>query len=71
MGYAGVIDEFMLGDDLLVAPVMQKGARERKVVVPPGRWLADDGAEVVGPCEMSVLSPLARLTVLNRYHRLF
>ena len=61
MGYAGVIDEFMLGDDLLVAPVMQKGARERKVVVPPGRWLADDGAEVVGPCEMSVSAPLARL----------
>jgi len=61
MGYAGVIDEFMLGDDILVAPVMKKGAMERKVVVPPGRWLADDGAEVVGPCEVTVSVPLARL----------
>ena len=61
MGYAGVIDEFMIGDDLLVAPVMKKGARERKVVVPSGRWLADDGSEVIGPCETSVSAPLSRL----------
>ena len=61
MGYAGIIDEFMIGDGLLVAPVMEKGARGWKVGVPPGRWIADDGAEVVGPCEISVSAPLARL----------
>ena len=61
MGYAGVIDEFMMGDDLLVAPVIRKGAKERTVVLPPGRWLADDGVEVVGPCKTVVSAPLSRL----------
>ena len=36
-GYAGVIDEFMMGDDLLVAPILEKGAVTRKVVLPPGK----------------------------------
>lgn len=31
-------DQFLLGDSLLVAPVMAKGVREVEVVLPPGRW---------------------------------
>lgn len=31
-------DEFLVGDDLLVAPVLEKGARSRTVVFPPGKW---------------------------------
>ena len=61
MGYADVKDEFMMGDDLLVAPVVEKGATSRKVLVPPGRWSADDGQEVVGPCEVVVSTPLTRI----------
>ena len=61
MGYAEITDEFMMGDDLLVAPVMEKGAKSRKVVVPPGRWRADDGQEVVGPCVIEVPVSLSRL----------
>lgn len=34
-GYAEVLDEFMMGGDLLVAPVMEKGAVARKVVRSP------------------------------------
>jgi alpha-glucosidase len=37
---AAVGDQFLLGDDLLVAPVLERGARERRVVFPPGRWRA-------------------------------
>ena len=66
MGYAEIKDEFMMGDDLLVAPVMEKGAKSRKVVVPPGRWRADDGQEVVGPCEIDVAAPLSRLPHFQR-----
>jgi alpha-D-xyloside xylohydrolase len=32
-------DSYMLGDYLLVAPVIERGARERALVVPPGRFI--------------------------------
>ena len=32
-------DEYLLGPDLLVAPVLDPGARERGVYLPPGRWI--------------------------------
>ena len=60
-GYAHVIDEFMMGEDLLVAPVLKKGVASREVVLPPGLWLADDGATFNGPCTITVQTPLARL----------
>jgi alpha-glucosidase (family GH31 glycosyl hydrolase) len=32
-------DEYMLGPDLLVAPVLEPGARTRSVYLPRGRWV--------------------------------
>ena len=61
MGYAGVKDEFMMGDRLLVAPVITKGAVERKVVIPPGKWRDADGKVFAGPAEVVVPAPLAKL----------
>ena len=61
MGYAGVKDEFMMGDWLLVAPVIEKGAVERKVVIPPGKWRDADGKVFAGPAEVVVSAPLAKL----------
>ena len=34
----GVMDEFMLGTGVLVAPVIEKGATERNIYLPPGKW---------------------------------
>ncbi len=65
-GYEDVLDEFLLGPDILVAPVVEKGARERRVVVPPGRWQADDGSVVAGPATITVSAPLARLPWFRR-----
>ncbi len=35
----GSEDEFLFGDDLLVAPVLAPGARSRRLYVPDGRWI--------------------------------
>ncbi|MBW1807926.1 MAG: glycoside hydrolase family 31 protein [Deltaproteobacteria bacterium] len=32
-------DIYMFGDDLLVAPVVVHGARQKEVIFPPGRWI--------------------------------
>ena len=61
MGYADIKDQFMMGDDLLVAPVVEKGAKSRKVVLPPGKWKADDGQIHAGPATIEIPTPLSRL----------
>jgi alpha-glucosidase len=33
-----VVDQYLLGDRILVAPVVEEGAVERAVELPPGRW---------------------------------
>ncbi|MBV8303652.1 MAG: alpha-glucosidase, partial [Acidimicrobiia bacterium] len=45
---ARVDDAFLLGDALLVAPVLEQGAREREVELPAGTWWRWDGR---GPVE--------------------
>ena len=65
-GWETVTDQFMMGSDLLVAPQVVKGATERSVAVPPGRWVADDGRVVAGPAVITVKTPLSRLPYFMR-----
>jgi len=65
-GYHMVIDQFLLGDDILVAPVTEQGARTRRVVFPPGTWNGDDGSTVLGPTVEVVDAPLDRLPHYRR-----
>ena len=60
LGYATIRDQFMMGTDLLVAPVVKKGHAEREVVIPPGIWVADNGEVVVKPKKIMVKTPLSR-----------
>lgn len=60
-GYAEIRDEFMMGAELLVAPVVERGAVRRKVVLPPGKWRDADGTVHVGPTTLEVAAPLACL----------
>ncbi|WP_276356215.1 glycoside hydrolase family 31 protein [Cohnella caldifontis] len=60
-GMETVKDQFMLGSTLLVAPVVVKGARARKVAFPAGTWVGDDGSVVAGPASVAIEVPLSRL----------
>jgi alpha-glucosidase (family GH31 glycosyl hydrolase) len=65
-GYGDVDDQFLLGPDILVAPVLEKGARARSIVLPPGQWTGDDGSVVEGPATVEVDAPLQRLPWYRR-----
>ena len=67
MGYADIKDQFIMGNDLLVAPVVEKGAGSRKVVLPPGKWKADDGRLHIGPATIETATPLSRLPHFIRH----
>lgn len=46
---ADVVDQFFLGPDLVVAPVLERAATARSVRVPAGAWRTPDGTVVTGP----------------------
>jgi alpha-glucosidase len=60
-GYELITDQFMLGDSILVAPVVTKGQRSREVVFPEGKWKAEDGAVLDGGKTQNVEVPVERL----------
>jgi alpha-glucosidase len=65
-GYEQIKDEFLLGADILVAPVLTGNARTRTIVFPQGKWKGDDGSTVVGPRTVEVSVPLERLPWYRR-----
>ena len=58
-GFLNIKDQFMLGENILVAPVLKKGQYKRKLVLPEGEWLGDDGNLESGTTEIDV--PIERL----------
>jgi alpha-glucosidase (family GH31 glycosyl hydrolase) len=60
-GYVDIKDQFLLGSSILVAPVLEKGARKRTIHFPSGAWKGDDGSIVNGPVKMEVEAPLEKL----------
>jgi alpha-glucosidase (family GH31 glycosyl hydrolase) len=60
-GFERVTDQFMLGNGILVAPVVEKGQRQRAVVLPAGIWQAEDGNKYKGNQTITIDCPLERL----------
>ena len=56
-----ISDQFLLGDDLLLAPVVEQGATTRTLYLPPGRWVhGPTGAAYDGAQEITVEAPIGR-----------
>jgi alpha-glucosidase (family GH31 glycosyl hydrolase) len=65
-GFERIKDQFLLGDDILVAPVLEKGARSRSVVLPPGKWKCEKGHVFDGGQTIEIQVPLERLPYFTR-----
>jgi len=60
-GFGDVKDQFVLGDEIVVAPMLGKGKSQRKVSLPKGNWVADDGKEYKGGTVYDIEVPLDRI----------
>ena len=58
MGYERIYDQFMLGSNILVAPVVIKGQFKREVVLPKGKWKYLGKTEYEGGKTVIVDSPI-------------
>ena len=60
-GYSKIKDQFMLGNDILIAPLLSKGIGSRKVVLPKGKWKSDMEKIYRGGVNIDIEVPLNRL----------
>lgn len=65
-GYENIKDQFVLGNDIIVAPVVKKGARSRTVVLPKGKWIDECGKKFKGGHVIEINVPLERLTYFTK-----
>lgn len=62
-----VDDEYLFGPDVLVAPILEEGAREREVYLPAGSWrCALDGSVAEGPATVTAQAPVEAIPVFVR-----
>jgi alpha-glucosidase (family GH31 glycosyl hydrolase) len=58
--------EWLLGPNVLVAPVVEQGARSRTVYFPRGCWRAPGQKRYRGPAPVEVAAPLGKLPWFTR-----
>lgn len=65
-GFSGLQDEYLLGRDLLVAPVMEEHALRRRVVLPEDDWIELYSRKPFSGGEFEIEAPLDRIPVFYR-----
>ncbi len=65
-GFEKLKDQFMLGSNILVAPVLKKGTTNRTVQLPKGRWKSASGKTYKGGSTITVETILTTLPYFER-----
>lgn len=65
-GYERIDDQFLLGEDILVCPVVVKGQTKRRVHLPEGKWRYVDGAVYSGGGVIEVDAPISVLPYFEK-----
>lgn len=53
-GYENIKDQFLLGNEVLVAPILEKGQKTRTILLPKGTWKGFDGKTYQGNKEINI-----------------
>ena len=64
-GFESCVDQYMLGDRYLVAPMLDPGTR-RQVKLPKGRWMDENGLKFKGGKSYDIDVPLDRIPVFTK-----
>ncbi len=60
-------DQFMVGDGIMVAPILAKDTFKRDIYLPKGTWIADDQTVMQGPQMLvGVDVPISRIPYFIR-----
>ena len=62
-GYTKVSDQFLLGDEILIAPLLTAGEGMRDVLIPEGQWLDDNKNIIKGPKIMKIKVKLDEIPI--------
>ena len=62
---------YLLGEDMLVAPVVEEGAEERRLWLPEGDWVFLWSGETFASGDVKVASPLGKTPVFYRKNSKF
>ncbi len=65
-GYAPITDEFMLGNDILVCPIITKGTYKKEITFPQGTWIDEDGNTYKGRSKILLDTPVDKLLWFKR-----
>ena len=64
-GFETIVNQFMLGPSIMVAPMVEAG-NSRKVVFPNGKWKGDDGTTYAGGKAYNIDVPIDRLPYFSK-----
>ncbi|MFA9389605.1 MAG: glycoside hydrolase family 31 protein [Prolixibacteraceae bacterium] len=65
-GFEKQVDQFMVGDSLLVAPKVDAPGSTRTVYLPKGKWMSDTGEKYKGGKSYEIEVPLERLPYFQK-----